>query len=53
MVRFPEASQRMFKNVFICRKCKHKQRTTPLKVLNKAIICKHCGGKTFRAAKKK
>lgn len=53
MVKFPEATQRLYKNVFICRKCKHKQRTTPLKVLNKEILCKNCGGKAFRAVKRK
>ena len=52
MAKFPEANTRLFKNIFVCKKCKRKKRTTPLKVLNKQIICS-CGSKAFRAVRKK
>ena len=52
MVRFPEATQRLFGSVFVCRKCKRKIRADPQKILQKIISCRGCGGKSFRAIKK-
>ena len=52
MVKSPEASQRLFHNVFVCRKCKTKQRTTMQRILQGKVKCKKCGGKAFRAIKK-
>jgi len=52
MARFPEAMNRLFKNIFVCKKCKTKVRTTPKKIINKKILCRRCGGKAFRAIKK-
>lgn len=52
MAKFPEATARMFQNVFICRKCKTKLRVNPQKVLRKEVKCRNCQGRVFRAAKK-
>ncbi|MEK6974290.1 MAG: hypothetical protein AABW41_03600 [Nanoarchaeota archaeon] len=52
MVKSPEASARLFHNVFVCRKCKKKQRTSMQKILQGRIICKNCGSRAFRAIKK-
>lgn len=52
MVKFPEATARLFKNVFVCRKCKTKQKASIQKVLKKQIACKKCGCKSLRPIKK-
>jgi len=52
MAKFPEASARLFKNVFVCKRCKTKQRTSIQKILQGKIACKKCGSKAFRAIKK-
>jgi len=53
MVKFPEATNRILKNVFVCRRCKTKMKSTPLKVLQKEIICRNCGAKAFRPIRRK
>jgi len=52
MVRFPEATKRLFENVFVCKKCKSKIRSSYQKILSKSIVCKKCKCRTFRAIKK-
>lgn len=52
MTKFPEAMNRLFKNVFVCRKCKSRARTSPLTVLQGKALCKKCGGKALRPIKK-
>lgn len=52
MARFIEATQRLFGNVFVCRKCKRKIRSSYQKVLQKKTSCRTCGAKAFRAVKK-
>jgi ribosomal protein L40E len=53
MAKFPEAHARLFKNVFICRKCKSRVRASPLKVLQGKIKCRKCGGIALRTVRKK
>lgn len=53
MVRFPEAEGRLFKNVFVCRKCKRKIRSTMMKVLSGDVKCRKCGYRVLRPIKKK
>ncbi|MBT3690700.1 hypothetical protein HOG16_00465 [Candidatus Woesearchaeota archaeon] len=50
--KFPEAQRRLFMNVFVCKKCKSKRRSTMQKVLEGKIICKKCGCKAFRPLRK-
>jgi len=52
MAKFPEATARMFHNVFVCKKCKKKQKTSMQKILQGKVSCKKCGSKSFRAIKK-
>lgn len=52
MAKFPEAQNRLFKNIFVCRKCKTKQKSTMQKILRGELLCRKCGGKAFRAIKK-
>lgn len=52
-VKIPEAQKRLFKNVFVCKRCQSKLRTEPLKVLEGKVKCRKCGAKSFRPLKKK
>ena len=51
--KIKEAADRMFKNVFICKNCKSKQRADPLKVLKGKIKCRNCKKAAFRTPRKK
>ncbi|MBN1275716.1 50S ribosomal protein L40e [Candidatus Woesearchaeota archaeon] len=53
MAKFPEAEARMFKNMFVCRKCKSRIRTTNLRVLAGKTSCRKCGGKALKPVRKK
>ncbi|MEK6875247.1 MAG: hypothetical protein AABX30_01035 [Nanoarchaeota archaeon] len=53
MAKIIEASNRIFKNVFVCKKCSSKQRADPLKIFNGKIKCRKCHGKAFRPLKRK
>ena len=53
MVKIPEASNRLFKNVFVCKKCQIKMKADPQKILKGKIKCRKCGRRVFRPIKKK
>ena len=53
MVKFAEAQARLFRNVFVCRRCKTKMRSTPLKIIQKNLVCRNCGAKAFRPIRRK
>jgi len=53
MAKIPEASNRLFKNVFVCKKCQSKIRAKPLKILEKKVKCRKCGRKSLRPLRKK
>jgi ribosomal protein L40E len=53
MAKFEEAEKRMFRNIFICRKCKSKLRAQPMKVRLGKVSCRKCGCKALRPVKKK
>lgn len=53
LVKFPEAHARLFKNVFVCKRCKTKKRAPNLKILSGKMTCKKCGGHDFRTLRKK
>jgi len=48
MVKFKEAAERLFKNVFVCRRCKTKIRADPMKVRLGKVKCRRCGYKKLR-----
>jgi len=52
MVKFPEATKRMFGSVFVCKKCKVKRRADPARVLAKKVPCRKCGKKDLRTISK-
>jgi len=51
--KIPAAQNRMFKNVFVCKYCKHKIKVEPLKILTGKVRCRKCKKKNFRVVKKK
>ena len=53
MVRFPEAEIRMFRNVFVCRRCKHKLKANNMKIIQGLIKCRNCGSRVLRPVKRK
>ena len=53
MVKFPEATNRLLMNRFVCRKCKTKIRTTNMKVLGGKVVCRKCKSKALRPLKRK
>ncbi len=52
MAKFPEAHSRLFADVFVCKKCKQKQRSRMIKILQSKVLCRKCGGKAMRPKRK-
>lgn len=52
MVKFPEAHARLYKNIFVCKRCKAKIRSSVQKILQRKVKCRKCQGKAFRPIKK-
>ena len=55
MVKFAEAFNRLYKNIFVCRICKRKTRAPMMKVLSGKIVCRKCSAKSnnLRPVRKK
>lgn len=53
MAKIPEAQNRLFKNVFVCKKCHTKIRANPEKILKGKVRCRKCKKGSFRPLKKK
>ncbi len=53
MGKIPEAMNRLFKNVFVCKACKSKMKVSPQKVLVGKAKCRKCGKRAFRPLRKK
>jgi len=53
MAKIPEAQNRLFKNVFVCKKCKIKVRADPQKILGGKVKCRKCKRNAFRPLRKK
>ena len=53
MVRFPEAEARLFKNKFVCKRCKSSLKAPNLKVLAGKVKCRKCNSKSLRTVRKK
>lgn len=53
MAKIPEAQNRLFKNVFVCKNCQSKMRADPQKILKGKVKCRKCQKKAFRPLKKK
>ena len=53
MAKIQEASNRLFKNIFVCKKCQTKIRSEPQKILRGKVKCRKCGKSAFRPLRKK
>lgn len=53
MAKIPEATNRLFKNVFVCKNCQSKVRADPQKIMRGRVRCRKCGKKAFRPIKRK
>lgn len=53
MAKFDEAMARMFRNVFVCRACKHKIRAPSMKVSQGIVKCRKCGARVLRPRRRK
>ncbi len=52
MVKFPEATKRLFHNVYVCKNCNTKMRSIPKKINLRELVCKKCGKRAFRPIRK-
>lgn len=53
MAKIPEAEARLFRGIFVCRKCKSKIRASSMKVAQGKIKCRKCKSKILRPIKRK
>lgn len=53
MGTFPEAEARLFKNIYVCRKCESKVRVPINKVLSGMAVCRKCKSKAVRPVRRK
>ena len=53
MVKFPEADARMFRNKFVCRRCKSVVNAPSRKITEGSVKCRKCQGKDFKPKRKK
>ena len=53
MAKIIEAQNRLFKNIYVCKKCHRKMRAEPQKILKGKVKCRKCGKREFRPIKKK
>ncbi|MBU3924063.1 MAG: hypothetical protein KJ592_04045 [Nanoarchaeota archaeon] len=51
--KIPAAQNRLYKNAFVCKVCKHKMRLSAQKILTGKARCRKCGGDDFRTVRKK
>lgn len=51
--KIPAAHARLFKNIFVCKNCGQKMRTTSLKIIAKSVKCRRCEKRNFRPIKTK
>lgn len=51
--KIPAAMGRLYKNVFVCKRCSLKMRSDSRKVIERKVKCRRCNGKEFRTIRKK
>jgi hypothetical protein len=51
--KIPAAQNRLMKNAFVCKVCKHKMRLESQKILTGKARCRKCKGSDFRPVRKK
>ena len=53
MAKIAAAQARLFKNIFVCKNCKARIRTEPIRVLNGKTRCRKCKSNALRPIRKK
>lgn len=53
MAKLAAAQARLFKNIFVCKECKAKIRTEPIRVINGKVRCRKCKSNKLRPIRKK
>lgn len=53
MAKIIASSNRLFKNVFVCRRCGLKMRSNSKKIIERKVKCRRCQGKAFKPKSKK
>lgn len=53
MAKFDATVGRLYRRVFVCKKCKSKVRTDMSRITTGAVKCRTCQGKAFRVIKSK
>jgi len=53
MAKIPAAQARLFKNIFVCKVCKSKIRTEPIRVITGKVRCRKCKSSALRPIRKK
>jgi ribosomal protein L40E len=53
MAKIPAAQARLFKNIFVCKECKTKIRTEPIRVISGKVRCRKCKSNRLRPIRKK
>ena len=53
MAKIKEAHNRIFKNIYVCKKCRTKIRSDPQKILKGKVKCRKCKKNAFRPLRKK
>lgn len=53
MAKFEATMSRLYRRIFVCKKCKSKLRTDAARVTAGTAKCRTCGGKSFRVIKSK
>jgi len=53
MAKIIESTNRLFKNIFVCKECHSKVRSDPQRILKGKVKCRKCKKKRFRPLKKK
>jgi formylmethanofuran dehydrogenase subunit E len=53
MAKIPEATNRLFRNVFVCKNCHSKIRASAQKILDGKVKCRKCKKRAFRPLRKK
>jgi len=53
MAKIQEATNRLFKNVFVCKNCQAKIRADSQKIMRGKVRCRKCGKRAFRPIKRK
>ena len=53
MAKFPEAHMRLFKNIFVCKRCKSRLRANQMKVIQGKVSCRKCSSRALRTVRMK